>query len=525
MDLLIYASVIVGVFFLIFTAFISRYKICPSDKILVVSGSVKAGAAAKCMHGGATFVWPVIQRYAFLDLTPVPIEVGLTGALSKQNIRVDVPCRFMVGIATEEAVMNNAAERLLGLRMEQIKELAVDIILGQLRLVIATMDIEEINADRDQFLSKVSHNVETEIRKIGLRLINVNITDIKDESGYIESLGKEAAAKAINDAKKTVAERNRDGEIGEKTAEQERRTRIAQLDAEAQIGEAEASQKKRSELAKAEAEAKSAEAEADKAQRIRIAKAKSEAQISEAEADQVRRIKMSDANALAIDGENKAKIKIADSEAERREKAAEAERKAISAEKIKQAEALESSYKAQEEAELARAAKEKATQQADVIVKAEIEKQKLEIEADAEAEMTRRKAKGSADAIYLKMDAEARGLFEVMSKQAEGFDKFVKAAGGNPQQAVLLMIADKLPEIVKTQVEAIKNLKIDKITVWEGGSGQGGNSSTANFISGMYKSIPPLEDLFKMAGMELPNYLKGNGKEIPEAIEIKQEEK
>lgn len=521
---------VVVVFMLLLFIYVSRYKRCPSDKIMVVSGKVRGGLdgstrAAKCMHGGATFVWPIFQEYAFLDLTPIPIEVSLTGALSKQNIRVDVPSRFTVGISTEPNVMTNAAERLLGLHQSQVEELATDIILGQLRLVIATMDIEEINSDRDKFLENVTHNVETEIKKIGLRLINVNVTDIKDESGYIQSLGKEAAAKAVNDARKTVAERNRDGAIGEKKAKQEERTKVAELEAQAEIGEADANQQKRSMVSKAEAEAQSNEAEAEKTQRIRIANAKSEAQIGEANADQLRRIKMAEANALAISGENESKIKIADSEAERRQRAAEAEKRAVSTERISQAEAEKAAYTAQEEAELARAALELASQKADVIVKAQIEKEKKEIEAEAEAEMQRRRAKGEADAIFLKMDAEARGLLEVMSKQSEGFSKFVEAAGGDPRQAVLLMIAEKLPEIIRTQVEAIKNLKIDKITVWDGG-GQNGNNgpATANFLSGMYKSIPPLEDLFQMAGMELPTYLKGNknGNEEP-AQEVESE--
>jgi len=71
------------------------------------------------------------------------------------------------------------------------------------------------------------------------------------------------------------------------------------------------------------------------------------------------------------------------------------------------------------------------------------------------------------------------------------------------------MIADKLPELVKTQAEAIKNIKIDKVTVWENGGGKEGQTSTSNFISGMYKSVPPLQEMFNMAGMKLPTYLKG----------------
>ena len=218
-EILIAICVAVVIVFALLMGILSRYRKCPSDKILVIYGKVgsdKNGQArsAKCVHGGAAFIMPIIQSYQFMDLTPISINVDLKNALSKQNIRVDVPSRFTVGISTEPGIMQNAAERLLGLRMNEIQELAKDIIFGQLRLVVATMEIEEINNDRDKFLVAVSNNVEIELKKIGLRLINVNVTDINDESGYIEALGKEAAAKAINDAKKSVAEKDRDGEIG-----------------------------------------------------------------------------------------------------------------------------------------------------------------------------------------------------------------------------------------------------------------------------------------------------------------------
>ncbi len=452
--------VIVAVLFVTFAAILSRYKRCPSDKILVVYGKTgknKTGgvSSARCIHGGAAFIWPVFQSYAFLDLTPISIECNLTNALSKQNIRVDVPCRFTVGISTESESMTNAAERLLGQRLENIQDLAKDILFGQLRLVIATMDIEEINSDRDKFLANVSANVEAELRKIGLKLINVNVTDIRDESGYIEALGKEAAAKAINDAKKSVAEQNRFGEIGK--------------------------------------------AEADRDKDIRIA-----------ETIRDTRIRTSEANATAVEGENNAKILIADSDATRREREAEASRKATAAEKVQTAKALEEAYSAEREAEIARAEREKATQTANIVIPAQIAKEKAIIEAEAEAERRRRQAKGEADAIFAKMDAEARGIYEILTKQAAGYDQIVKAAAGDPEKAVMMLITDKLPELVKTQVEAVKNIKIDKITVWDGNNAANGNTSTANFISGMMKSVPPLNDLFSMAGMSLPSYLKGS---------------
>ena len=426
---------IVAVLFVTFAAILSRYKRCPSDKILVVYGRTGKNAtggvsSARCIHGGAAFIWPVFQSYSFLDLTPISIECNLTNALSKQNIRVDVPCRFTVGISTEPDSMTNAAERLLGQRQENIQDLAKDILFGQLRLVIATMDIEEINSDRDKFLANVSANVEAELRKIGLKLINVNVTDLRDESGYIEALGKEAAAKAINDAKKSVAEQNRFGEIGK--------------------------------------------AEADRDKDIRIA-----------ETVRDTRIRTAEANATAVEGENNAKILIADSDAIRREREAEAARKAIAAEKVQAAKALEEAYMAEKEAEIARAEREKATQAANIVVPAQIDKEKAII------------------------DAEAGGLYEVLTKQAEGYAQIVKAAAGDPDKAVMMLITDKLPELVRTQVEAVKNIKIDKVTVWDGNNAGNGNTSTANFISGMMKSVPPLNDLFNMAGLNLPTFLKG----------------
>ena len=425
-------TLIVVVVILLFTTVVfmlSRYRRCPSDKVMVIYGKLKNNKdgtqrSARCIHGGAAFVVPIFQAYQYLDLTPISISVDLKNALSKQNIRIDVPSRFTVGISTEVGVMQNAAERLLGLRHEEIQSLAEDIIFGQLRLIIATMEIEEINTDRDKFLDAVSGNVETELKKIGLRLINVNVTDINDESGYIEALGREAASKAINDAKVSVAVNDKSGSIGAANAHRDQRVSVSRADAE------------------------------------------------------------------AIAGENEAKIAVADSEATRREREAEALKRAITTENIQKARANQESYEAQKTAERARAELEKATLEADILVKTEIEKQRRVLEAEAEAEQIRRKALGEADAIRMRMQAEADGMRAILEKQAEGFEKLVAAAGGSASDAVRMMIADKMEDIARIQVEAIRNLKIDKVTVWDNGQGAAnGKNATANFVSGMMKAV------------------------------------
>ena len=455
--ILLPAILVVGAIIML-AALLNRYRRCPSDKILVIYGTRGTNGSAKCIHGGGAFVWPIIQDYAYLSLTPISIEANLTNALSRQNIRVDVPCRFTVGISTEGDSMNNAAERLLGLKPTDIQEMARDILFGQLRLVIASMSIEELNSDRDKFQENIMKNVEIELKKIGLKLINVNVTDIKDESGYIEALGKEAAAKAINEAKVSVAEQDKIGEIGR------------------------------------------------------------------AEALKETRIRTSEANAMAIAGENKAKVEVANSDADRREREAEAQRRAVAAEKVAQAKALEEAYSAERLAETARAERERASQQANVIVAQEVEKRRIVIEAEAEAEQKRVQAKGEADAIFAKMEAEAKGLYQILTKQAEGYDQLIRAAGGDANKAYMLLLLEKLPELVRTQVEAIKGINIDKVTVWDnGGQSADGKGSTANFVSGLLKSVPPLSDLFDQAGMNLPEYLGKRKTSDADAEEVKPE--
>ncbi len=213
----------------------SRYKRCPSDMILVIYGKVGEGQSANCIHGGGTLVWPLIQDYAYMSLTPMTISIPLQNALSLQNIRINVPSTFTVGISTDKAIMNNAAERLLNLTSAKIEDMAKEIIFGQLRLTVASLTIEQINQDRESFLESIRKNVEPELNKIGLYLINVNITDITDESDYIESIGKKAASEAINQARVDVVaagETRRDrrgrGEPGEGDQGRPERRRVGE---------------------------------------------------------------------------------------------------------------------------------------------------------------------------------------------------------------------------------------------------------------------------------------------------------
>jgi flotillin len=442
--------VVVAIFFLLLWFFISRYRRCPSDKILVIYGKTGKGSA-NCIHGGAAFVWPVIQDYQYLDLQPMSIDVNLQDALSKQNIRVSVPAQFTVAIGNEASLMQAAAERVLGMPRESIRALAHDIIMGQMRLVIANMDIEELNTDRDKFVTSVYDHVGNELHKIGLALINVNVTDIHDESGYIKALGQEAAAKAINEAKVKVAKEERTGAIGQAEADKERRTSVAAAESAAEIGE-------------------------------------------------------KNAQADAIKGKNLADIQIALSDTSRRQQVAEANKNAEVAEKTTEAEAQKAAYVAQTEAEDARKERELAARRANEVVQSQIDKEKTIIAAEAEAEQKRKVAEGEAAAELARYEAEAEGIRKVLDAQAAGFRKLVEAANGNPQAAIGLLLVDKIPELAKVQADAIKNIKFDKVTVFDGGDGQG----TAGFMSGLFKAIPALSEFMNQSGLDLPEYLAKN---------------
>ncbi len=474
------------------------YKRCPSNRILVIYGRVGTNKAAKCLHGGGAFVVPLIQDYAYLSLEPLVIDIPLEGALSYNNIRVNVPSTFTVGIATELVLMQNAAERLLMLDDRKIRDQAQDIILGQLRLVIATLSIEEINRDREKFMHLIHENVTAEINKIGLELINVNVRDITDESGYIQAIGQRAAAEAIERAKVDVAQQVRDGATGEAIAVREKTVNVARERAAGVQGEKEAERAQRVAVAALEAEAVKGEVESKRDLEIATAERTAETIAAQKRAEQDQRIKVAEAEATAVSGENTSAAQIAESNAKLAEIQAEARRRA----EVAAAKAREAILIAEREQELARLSKEQLAPQ-------EIEKKRIEIAAEAEAEKQRREARGEADAILARYVAEAEGIQKVLEGKAEGYRKLVAACEQNPHIAPTLLMIEQLPTLIAEQVKAIQNLKIDKITVWDSGkNGHGaGSGTTADFLSSLIGSLPAMHELAKQAGIELPSVL------------------
>ena len=484
--------ILAAVVLLLFLTFISRYKRCPSNKILVIYGKTGGGSAAKCVHGGAAFVLPLLQDYEYLDLEPFVVPIDLDNALSQENIRVSVPTTVTAAVSNQPGIMQNAAIRLLGLSRDQIQSQAQDIILGQMRAVIATMQIEEINQDRQAFMTKVNDAVSTEMEKIGLAVINVNIKDLDDESGYIKAIGQKAAAEAVNQASIDVAEQERHGQVGVAERARDRRRDVAAAESEADVGEAEAARNRRRQVAALESEAEIGEAEAGRDKRQNVAALEAEAVQSETEAE-------------AKTAGYRAGQRVAEEEARR--KAEEAAKGADGAIRVAQ----ETAEKAAEEA---RALREEARLRAEIVVQAEAEKQRQVVQAEAEKEQRRLVAEGEAAAILAQKQAEAQGTQAILNAKAEGYRQLVEACGSNDQAAAAFLIIERLTEVANIQAEAISNLPIDKVMVWDSGNGESGMSNLGQRLMG---AIPPMHDLARLAGLELPEFLgKMNGEQASE---------
>ncbi|MCZ6597608.1 MAG: SPFH domain-containing protein [Planctomycetota bacterium] len=477
----------------------TRYKRCPSNKILVIYGKTAQGRSAKTLHGGGAFVWPLIQAYAYLDLEPMQIEIPLQGALSIENIRVAVPSVFTVAIGTDMEGMQNAAVRLLSLEQKDIVQQAEDIIFGQLRQVIASLAIQDINRDRDLFLDKIQNSLEPELKKIGLVLINVNIKDITDESGYIVAIGRKAAATAVKQAEIDVADQNRKGAIGVAEADREQQIHVAGAEKIRDIG-----------IKEAEKERAVRVADLDKEKVVGEKSAQFEQESLVRDKEREMRVNVADANAKAVVGENEAKAEIASTNAELKVKEANAYQLGETRRREAEAAVLEAQYVAQAKAATAEGHKIEAERRAELEASARAEKAKTVVDAEATAARNRIEAEGEAAAIYSRLEAEARGQYEILAKKGEGLKKIVESCGG-AQEAFRMLMLEHMDHLSETAAKAIANVKFDKVIVWDSGTsgsdGRGGNGGAAGFLRGLAGALPPMMQIMRdVGGVDMPEY-------------------
>lgn len=543
MTTIMYVSAILAVVIILtIIGVLSRYRRCKPNQVLVVYG--KTGGekkSAKLYHGGAAFVLPIIQNYDVLSMEPMQIDCKLTGALSSQNIRVDVPTTITVAISTNPEIMQNAAERLLGMNTESTENLITDIVYGQMRLIIAEMTIEKLNSDRDEFLDKARKNIDNELNKLGLYLLNINISDIRDEAGYITNLGKEAESRALNEAQANIEEQEKLGAIKIAVQQKEKETAVANTkkeqeiqiactekeketivaetkkekeialaltDKEKQIGVAQADRDraaviaktltdKESAIVRSKAELEVNKAEAERMEEVGKNKAEADKEAAIAIQDSESQIKKAEAEKNASIGYNNAQKEVAVSVSELQIIKAQSEKKA-GEEKVKSEAAVKTAKElADKEVEEAKAKKVQAALKAEKIVPAETQKEEAILQADAEAEKIKRraeaeaaahlaKAEAEAKAIQMKLEAEAEGKKKSLMAEADGFKAMVEAAESNPQIAIQYKMVNQWKEIAGEQVKAFEHINLGNITVFDGGQ-----NSTGNFLNNVVKTVAP----------------------------------
>lgn len=480
---LIVAGIIAVLVVLSFIALMSRYRRCASDEILVVFGKAGKKTVAnpitgksetvylpsKIIHGGGTFVFPIIQDWRKMSLKPIQIQTSVIG-VSSQMIKVTIPVTLTTGIGTTDELMQNAASRFLTASPNEISEQIKDILIGEMRSLMATMTIEEINSDRVKFLGKAKENIETELNKIGFSIININNADISDDANYIKNLGKKAATEAQAQAEADIAEEEKKGQIriaetikekeiavadAEKAratqvaqTKQEQEVRVAEIEQEKQIklaeaekvkesGVAEQQAEKEANIAKAQAAAESATAARKAEAAASVAKSEAEALSAQAEAEAQKQIRMAKAEqeqeAETQKAINEQQAKVAEYESQKRQRSAEADKIAGVAEQratIEVSKAKGEAAKAQAEAE-----KIAGTSQVEALMSIEKTKQEKQVEVNeatalaAEAKLTaeiivpaqkqKEKVTIEAEAIKQKAILEAEAKAVEITKEAE----------------------------------------------------------------------------------------------------------
>jgi flotillin len=463
--------------------FVKYFKRCPANQVLVISGKVGTGQSAKIISGGGTFVVPVLQEWAFLDLTPLQIDINLMDALSLENIRVQVPSQVTVAVGDTEEYQRNAGARILNLSPQEISAMAANLIFGQMRQVIASMRIEDINRDRDQFRSNIEHALEPELKKIGLKLINVNIKDLNDSSGYIEAIGREAGARAVNKAKGDVAVQEKLGAIAVAQANQEKDTEVANAERTREIG-----------VKTAERDTSIRIADLDREKEVAQQRAQFSRDTEIAAADQDRRIAVAAANAQAIEGEAQAQARIAAANAELQVAQAASYEQGETRKRIAEAAVQEAENRARAKAALAEAERIENERRAALEAPARAAKAKEIVEAEAA---------GQSRHIQAEAEAAARGDYEMLSKKAEGLKRIVDACGG-PEAAYRMLMIEHIPVLADKAAEAISNIKFDKVVMWGGAGPNGSASGVTNFVTDLMGTLPPaLHTMLNIGGVSV----------------------
>lgn len=427
MGILLPIIIAVLVLLMLLIVFVSKYQTAKPDEALIISGSYlgsknvhvdEGGNKIKIVRGGGAFVLPVFQRSNRISLLSSKLDVSTPEVYTEQGVPVMCDGTSIIKIGSSVEEIATAAEQFLGKTTEELENEAREVLEGHLRSILGSMTVEEIYQNRDKFSQSVQEVASVDLAKMGLVIVSFTIKEVRDKNGYLDSLGK---------------------------------PRIAQVKRDADIAEAEALKETRIKKAEAEKESQQAElqrqteiAEASKEKELKLALYKQEQDIAKAKADQAYNLESARAQQHVVEQEMEVKVVERQKQIELEEKEITRREKQYDSEVKKKADA--DRYAREQEA-LAQKAREV---------------------AEAEANKTRLTGQAQAEAILARGAAEA----EAKQKIADAFKEYGEAA-------VLSMVMEMLPQLMKEAAQPLGN--IDKISVVD--TGAGGENSGANRIT------------------------------------------
>lgn len=458
--------------------FISKYQTANPDEALIISGSylgVKnvfkddSGNKIKIVRGGGAFVLPVFQRSNRLSLLSSKLDVSTPEVYTEQGVPVMADGTSIIKIGSSVEEIATAAEQFLSKTRDELENEAREVLEGHLRSILGSMTVEEIYQNRDKFSQSVQEVASVDLAKMGLIIVSFTIKEVKDKNGYLDSLGKPRIAQVKRDADIAIAEADKETRI--KRAEAEKNSKKSELERETEV------------------------AEALKEKELKLAAYKQEQDIAKAQADQAYGLESAKAQQKVTEEEMTVKIIERQKQIELEEKEITRREKQYDSEVKKKADA--DRYAKEQEA-LANKARE--------VAEAEADQFRVEAMATANANQVRLEGQAIADAILAKGQADA----EAKAKIAEAFKQYGEAA-------ILSMVVEMLPNMVKEAAQPMGN--IEKITVIDNGQGEGSGSGAnrvANYATNLLATSQ--ETLKETTGLDVKDLIEKFVTKAPQTI-------
>ena len=489
---LITAGVVLAAIIFVIILIKSCWKVAGTNEVLIVSGLGKV----KTKSGGGIFVIPLVQKTQKMTLENIQVDFTSRNEIpTKDAIHVLVDAVANMAISQDPARQKVAASKFAGYTIQQIRDIVIPVLEGNIREIISQTDFESlIRGDKKAFSELVMENVTPNLADLGIDLTTFNIQNFSDKNGVIRDLGIENIEKIKKEAQ--IAAAKAKSEVAIEAAKADKAANDAKVEAATEIAQ------KQTEFAIKKAQmqeqADTAQAKADAAKQIEAENQRKAREIAEAEANLARQekaIELQEREVAIQERKLEAEVKKT-AEAKKYAEAQVADAKAYAAKKAAEAEL----YERERQAEAARIEAEKKAAADLALATAEAEAQKKlaeAIEAEGRARAAAKQAEGlaEAEAIRAKAEAEAKGMLE----KAEALKQYGDAAKQQMELDAVKVLYEQLPAIAEAIGKGYQGANIHVI-------GNDAGQLAGNMMSG----ITQITEGFKGAtGMDLNSIIGG----------------